>query len=78
MRRIFFILIGIISAGFAVYFFACSSVETFKIKVPRSANKIRSAMQVISLQQPVVHTVATGSFLVSGSSVITARIGTTF
>lgn len=47
MRKLFFILIGVISAGFALYFFACSTVDMFKMIVPRSASKIRSAKHVL-------------------------------
>jgi hypothetical protein len=39
MKKIFFILIGIISAGFAIYFFACGSVELFRLKAPGSGSK---------------------------------------
>lgn len=78
MRRLFFIVIGIISAGFAIYFFACSSVETFKIKVPRSENKIRSAKQAIRQEEPGLQTVASDYNLISGSGIVTARIGTAF
>jgi hypothetical protein len=47
MRKFFFILIGIISAGFALYFFTCSTVEMFKIKIPRSAVKVKTAKPII-------------------------------
>ncbi len=43
MKRLFFILIGIISAGFAIYFFACGSVDQFKFKAPRSGSKVFTA-----------------------------------
>ena len=52
MRKLFFILIGIISAGFALYFFACSTVDMFKMIVPRSASKVRSEKQVIIYPLP--------------------------
>lgn len=47
MRRLLFILVGIISAGFAVYFFACSTLDMFKMMVPRSASKVTPVKQVI-------------------------------
>lgn len=34
MRRFFFILIGIISGCFAMYFFSCSPAQAFKFKLP--------------------------------------------
>jgi hypothetical protein len=43
MKKLFFILIGIISAGFAIYFFACGSVDQFKFKAPRSGSKVSTA-----------------------------------
>lgn len=52
MRRLLFILVGIISAGFALYFFACSTVDMFKMIVPRSASKVRTVKQVIIYSIP--------------------------
>ncbi len=47
MRKLFFILAGIISAGFALYFFACSTVDMFKMIVPGSASKAKQVKQVV-------------------------------
>ncbi len=52
MRKLLFILVGIISAGFALYFFACSTIDTFKMIVPRSASKVRVVKQVIIYSMP--------------------------
>jgi hypothetical protein len=62
MRKLFFILIGIISAGFALYFFACSTVDMFKMMVPRSASKVRSAKQVIIYPLPTLWAVEAAPF----------------
>ena len=57
MRKFFFIVIGIISAGFAIYFFACSTIDMFKLMVPRSASKVKAVRQVMVYPMPPLRSV---------------------
>lgn len=52
MRKFIFIVVGIISAGFAIYYLACSTIDMFKLMVPRSASKVRSVKQVMVYPMP--------------------------
>jgi hypothetical protein len=37
MRRVFSVLVGIVSACFAMYFFSCSPRQALKFKIPGAA-----------------------------------------